>query len=170
MLVQQEVEDEIGGGRDAPPSTDRFIEAYLSSFAARHCAISQAHIRELILQAEAEGLSREEIEERLYAELSTWPEKRAAEEARWESVRFGNALAKFFYGAAGVLYLRWVAVDKSCPYCAMLDGKVVGISEHFLRAGSELRPEGVDKPLSVDRNVGHPPAHSGCDCIIVAGG
>jgi hypothetical protein len=48
-----------------------------------------------------------------------------------------------------------------------LNGKVIEINKWFLSAGDELLPEGVDKPLTTTTNIGHPPYHGGCDCMIV---
>jgi hypothetical protein len=66
-----------------------------------------------------------------------------------------------------VQYIRWVAFGESCPYCSALDGQVVGINRFFLEAG-DFQPEGADRPLTVSSNVGHAPAHAGCDCMTVA--
>ena len=69
--------------------------------------------------------------------------------------------------AAGVTLIRWVTTGKSCPFCEMLDGQIIGIEENFASAGESLAPEGKT-PLTFNSNIGHAPAHVGCDCDIVA--
>lgn len=163
-LVAAQAQEEVGEPVGMTPELEQFVEAYLSSFAARHGAVSAARIRELAQEAIENGDDPVAV---LEAEMESWPEKRAEETARWESVRFGNALARMVFVLAGRQVLRWVSFDESCPYCSQLDGKVVGINEWFLEPG-DFCPEGIEKPLTITHNIGHPPAHAGCDCMIIS--
>ena len=63
--------------------------------------------------------------------------------------------------------MGWGGRGETCPYCRALDGRVVGIRDAFLNPG-EFLPEGAAAALLVTRKVGHPPAHRGCDCLVVA--
>ena len=161
-LVAGAAHDEVGELPELTETDEAFVRDYLVSFAARHCNVSRARLSHLLLEA-VDPL------EAIEAELAGWPEKRAEETARWEAVRFGNALAKAIYISAGIIRLRWRAFDESCPYCTALDGQVVGVQEFFLQAGSAFQPEGASHPLTPQHNVGYAPAHDGCDCMVVAG-
>jgi HK97 family phage portal protein len=153
--------------KDAPDeSVEQFTESYTGGYAARHVGISKSKIE----QAHAKAMQDEvDVEEALIGELDTWPDARAASIATEESTRFNNAMAKMVYGALGVQFLRSVAFGENCPYCNALDGAIVGINEFFIKAGGELKPEGVDEPLRSSTDLGHAPYHDGCDCMVVAG-
>ncbi len=143
----------------------QFIDEYLATLAERQSIRSEQALRTVLAEALEAG---EEPVEALEAELSHIEETRPASVARWESSQVGNAVAKAFYGLAGVVLLRWVATGDTCPYCRDLDGRVVGIQEFFLRKDTNFLPEGAERPIRRRSNVGHPPLHDGCDCQIVA--
>ena len=165
-LVAAEAQDEVGEPAELTPEVEAFIESYVDVYAARHAGISEARIREVVRQAQEEG--RDPVEALEVAFLD-WEEKRPAEIARWESVRFNNALAVAVYIVARRTVLRWMAFDKSCPYCMELDGQTVAIKEWFIPAGTDFQPEGAERPIHISHNLGHPPAHDGCDCMVVSG-
>jgi hypothetical protein len=50
-----------------------------------------------------------------------------------------------------------------------LDGKVVEITKHFVNAGESIEAAGADGPLTTQVDLGHPPAHDGCNCSVVPG-
>lgn len=164
--VTMEAMDELGQDFDEmSPEILRFIESYTGGYAARHIGISQARLLEAIKKAQQE---QQPAEEAIDEELGRWEEGRSGWIAEEESTRFNNAVAKTVFALAGVQKLRSVAFGDSCPYCKSLDGKVVGINKFFLSVGQELLPDGVDEPLTTTSNIGHPPYHGGCDCMVVA--
>ena len=81
-------------------------------------------------------------------------------------MKAGAAFTKMVWGGLGVRYLRWRAFGKSCPYCTNMDGHIVAMDGFFLASGAELAPEGTPA-LKSRQNIGHPPLHGGCDCMIV---
>lgn len=165
-LVAAEAQGEIGEPAEGvTPQVSEFIESYIDSFAARHSNISEARIRATVREALDEGLNPVDELESLFL---AWQEARPAETARWESVRFNNALAVGVYLLARRQSIRWFTFGDSCPYCNDLGGKIVGIKQFFIPAGTEFQPEGAERPLNVRNNVGHPPAHDGCDCMVMA--
>lgn len=165
-VVAAEVQDEIGEEIGMNSRVEGFIESYVDAYAARHATISESRIREVVRLAQAEGRDPIEALEEAFLE---WEERRPAEISRWESVRFNNALAVGIYLMARRVTIRWAAFGKTCPYCLDLDGQVVGIKEWFVPAGTDFQPEGADHPLHISHNLGHPPAHAGCDCMVVSG-
>jgi len=164
-VVAAEIQDEVGESTDTT-RMESFIESYVDAYAARHADISESRIREVVRQAQAEGRDPVEALELAFGE---WEEKRPAEIARWESVRFNNALAVAIYLITKRTTLRWVGFGKSCPYCMNLDGQVISIKEWFIPAGTDFQPEGAEQPLRISHNLGHPPAHDGCDCMVISG-
>lgn len=163
-LVAGAVADEIGSELWDDPQTQAWITSYLDTFAARHCGISESHVRAAAREALDTGA---EALPAIEAELETWPDKRAVDTARWESVRFNNALAVGLYLIAGREKLVWRAFGENCPYCSSLNGKTIGISSYFVDAG-EFQPEGAEKPLTVASSYRHAPIHDGCDCMVTS--
>ena len=98
-------------------------------------------------------------------ELAEWLEKRAARMAKRQTTEGNGAFSKFAYIAGGVISLRWVtAGTATCPFCKKLNGRSTLVSGNFLEAGTAFDSE--EGKLKVPSNVGHPPAHPGCDCYI----
>jgi hypothetical protein len=101
--------------------------------------------------------------------LNEWEEKRTGKVTQRESFNALNAFAVGFYILLGVSLKRWANAGETCPYCRKLNGKVVEVEKFFLEKDTDFQPDGAERPLNVRYNLGHPPAHNGCDCIVVAG-
>jgi len=161
-LVAAEVSDEVG----APVDEARFagfLRAYAEMLGTRQANRSRARLDAILADLEADALT--EIE----STLVEWRDVRPAGVANEESVRSGNAAAVAIYGMAGVRFLRWVTIGDSCPYCTRLNGKTVGIQQPFLPADVPFASDAPNGALIPSRNVGHAPAHAGCDCQVIAG-
>ncbi len=163
--IQAEAADEVGAEPGMTPELEEFVRAYLGVYVTRHVASSQGQIREVVTRAVAAG---EDPVPALQERFDQWKERRPEKVARQETVRAGSAIAKAVFLAAGVTRIRWQTWGENCPYCNSLDGRVISIHGNFALAGEELKPEGVDKPLTFSTNIGHPPAHGGRDCGVVA--
>ncbi len=163
-LIAGAVADEIGQELWDTDEARAWVQSYLDAFAARHSQISEARLRKAAREALDSGESELEAVE---GELDTWEEKRATETARWESVRFNNALAVGLYLIARRTKIIWRAMGDNCPYCSSLNGQVIGIREYFVDAG-EFQPEGAERPLTISRSYHHPPIHDGCDCLVTS--
>lgn len=79
-----------------------------------------------------------------------------------------NGFSQFVFFAAGYKTVWRNSGNESCPYCRSLEGKVVGSSNYFMKAGDLLNPTGADHPLLISSNTKHPSLHAGCDCYIEA--
>ena len=161
--VAFEALEEIEQDPEVSPEAQRFIDSYTGGYAARHVGISQDLIRRAITESQQEEMDPDEA---ILLELEAWDNERAAMIAREESTRFNNALAKTLFVMGGVQKIRSVAFGDSCPYCKALDGVVIGVNEYFISEGEEFQPEGADAPLTSTKNLGHPPYHDGCDCMV----
>jgi hypothetical protein len=145
-----------------PPLIENFLDAYLAELATRQVHKSQARIEAVLAE------HRDAPLDPLLEELETWRTDQPVRVARDESVRASNAVALAAYGAMRVVRKVWVTFGKSCPFCTALGGKVVGIETFFLPADVDFAPPGAATPLKPRVNVGHAPAHGGCDCQVVA--
>lgn len=141
-----------------PPDVDDFVGLYTDSFTARYSASSRGQL----LQLEAEDVE---------LRLAEWDEGREDKAPRAEAVTsgelitLGEAVAKLVFTTAGFRVV-WRLVGDSCPYCRGLSGRTVGGGENFLSQGDSFEPDDADVPLVPKRNVGHPPAHRGCNCTV----
>lgn len=162
-LIAAEAAEEAQFAELQPARLVAFVKRYLEGLASRHVFDSRERITKTLKRAQEEG---EDPVEAISKETGGWEETRPASIGRREATRLNGAASKFIYAAAGATVVRWRTYNKSCPYCQSLDGKRVGINESFLAAGDVLNPEGAEGPLHVHSDVGHPPAHDGCDCMI----
>jgi HK97 family phage portal protein len=163
--INAAVADEIGTEPGITPELEEFIRDYVATYRSRHIGKSLTQIRAALEMAGPDYGDQLKV---LQEEFDSWQD-RPDETAQEEAVRAGNAVALMTYTLGGVSKVRWIATSKSCPYCQSLNGKVVGINTAFVKMGEELKPDGADRPLVPSRNVKHPPAHKGCDCMIVSG-
>lgn len=163
-LTGQAAAEEVGA-EEPGSELERFIQSYVNAYAARHAGMSAQQIRDVVTRALAAG---EDPLAALDALFDAWPDSRAEDIAQEETNREGNAVARMIYLAAAVRKLRWMNFGDSCPYCRSLDGMTIPIQDNFLTAGQGYQPDGANAPLTSSRDVGHPPAHRGCDCMIGA--
>lgn len=159
QLVATEAGREIG---QEPTPPGEFVNSYVATYANRHANRHAAWVKEIAERNQAEPVK---ITQELEAWNETMPERIATE----ESNRLNNAVAKFIYLAGGIAVLRWMSLGETCPYCQSLDGRTVKIADYFFLAGASFQPEGAERPMSPGNNIGHPPLHEGCDCILLAG-
>ena len=154
---------EVGFPPEFTPELEEFIRGYVSASAVQHARTSRQELQSLI-----STLDFTEVLNALELKLAEWLEKRAQKMAKRQTTEGNGAFSKFAYIAGGVISLRWVtAGSATCPFCRKLNGKVVESFSNFLDAGQALdTDEGKLVPRS---NVGHPPAHPGCDCFISSG-
>lgn len=138
-----------------------FLNSYKSGSARRYASSLANQLSKLTRET-----NPAELETMLEERMQEWEEKRADKLADDEKTRQRNAFVKAAYIALGVTTLRWVSDGESCPYCTSLDGKIIDIKGSFLRKGDEYNPAGAPAPMKINSNIGHPPAHGGCDCDI----
>lgn len=160
--IMRAVASEVGSDEELDPG--EFVDSYSESYAARYTGKQHKALVDLITREQGSDDLLGEIEKR----MDEWDEIRPAQEARRETHRANNAIALFAMGALGVQTKRWVALGDSCPYCTQLDGRVISTTQFFLQNGESLQG-GERGPLVVSGNIGHPPAHDGCDCMVVVG-
>lgn len=167
-MIATEIEDEIETSSitDIKALVKKFVDTYLMAFAEQQVTGSMERLRETLARASQEGVNPETA---LLDEMEHWREVRPDEIAMEQGNKLVNAVSKVLYSAAGILYLRWFTMGDSCPYCEQLDGRKVGVSQYFIPQGEQLEGDETHEPMTITHNIGHPPAHKGCDCMISAG-
>lgn len=149
-------------GSDITPDIDNFTAAYIATFASRYVGSSIGQIRAIHRES-----GPQDIVGALIQRTSEWLEYRPGQVAMNEVVQQNNAVSREVFRQAGVTKLRWVTVAGNCPLCENLDGMIVGIEQDFAGKGDLIEAEGK-APIHVERQVGNPPIHQGCQCQIVA--
>lgn len=167
-LVAAEVERETG--RDvAADEMGSFVRDYVEGRANQWMANlmrgvqAALHPQENRAENDAGGDALGGVEGFLDERQAAQPDAFADE----ESTRASNAMAVWLYILIGILRKVWRAFGENCPYCGHMNGTTVGVEEHFLQPDDQINlPGGAFK---TNHTVGHPPLHTGCDCMVVAG-
>jgi len=163
-LVGNEASDEIK--IDKPQDRlDGFLQKYVEVYAQSHAEHSLRILQDALRGIENKGSEPISDLENL---LDGWNESRATDIALEESIRLNNAVAHTVYAIGGVERVQWSNQDGDCAFCSGLDGRSVGIDEIYFHAGDDYRPDGSEETLKIEGNVGHPPLHRGCECLISA--
>ena len=166
--VSAEAADEVASDPPSEEQLDRFARDYAETFAKRHAGDSRARLLKRIEQYDertAESRQDDDLADILEDDLAEWDD-RVEIDSHDETHRTSNAAAKFAYGAAGVMSLRWLATgDDPCDFCQRMNGTIVGREDSFLSSGSTLDVGG--NIFSSQSDIGHPPMHTGCECTIV---
>ena len=164
-LIAAEASDEVHWQGMAKNALEAFVGAYVTAMVSRHVFDSRTRLDTVVKAAQVNG---QDIADAIGEAVAQWEQDRADTLAKEESVRLNGATSKAVYKDAGRTTLTWRAGGKSCPYCADLDGMVVGIEDNFLNEGDSLHPDGADGALDIHSSIGHPPAHDGCECGVSA--
>lgn len=115
-----------------------------------------------------EGIT--ELRKRVESVFTDMSKSRAERIARSEVIRASNFAANEAYDQSGVVEkLEWLVTDddRTCPFCAPLDGKTVGLGKSFFDKGDKITAEN-GSVLDLDyENIDFPPLHPNCRCTIV---
>jgi HK97 family phage portal protein len=167
-LVAGAMADELSAdaGDSMPPELAKFTDEYAKRFGVREASGGRLQLLALLDEFEAEGddAALEAVQQR----LNEWGDKRAGKIGLNESVQYMSAAAKTLYVAAGITVLRWVANAGACDFCQSMDGRVAGVEENFVNAGSGVDGGDGQAPMHPSDNIGHPPLHSSCQCDVMA--
>lgn len=163
--IGSEAMREIGREWEFNNDLEGWLVSYVEKFGRRYSGLQLAELLRLLddsIESEAD------VVDAFTARFGEWedPEQaaRAATRARHETVQLGGGFARMAWTVAGVTTLVWVAAGSDvCPYCQAMDGRVVGIERAFVDEGGSV----ID--MTPTHSIGHPPLHSGCDCMIVPG-
>ncbi len=142
-----------------------WINGFIGTLANTYIESSQNQVGALINEAiQTDTDPADLIDER----LNGWEETKADKMAMGQSYEFMNALSVVAYAGLGVTFLQWMARGDSCPFCKDLDGKVVGIENHFVGAGAKIDAGDGSTPMLVRHKKRYGPLHKGCDCTVKA--
>lgn len=159
--------EETGQAWEGLPDELRvFLAEYSNTFGIRESISSRMRADAAIREASAANEPAADHLERMFDE---WEADRAEDDTQWETVQASNAVCRTVFALAGVTVLRWRANPDACPLCQSMDGRASQITSTFLADGQIVDGDEETTPLTVERDLGHPPLHRGCGCQITAG-
>ncbi len=163
--IQAEVADEINAAAEMSPELEKFAAEYTDRFARDHSIRSFKQLEQVLVVAHEEG--KDEVEA-LQQRFSEWNNNRADKIAMYQTTAVNGAVTRFIMTLAGVtaLVVRNTG-SKTCPFCEQLDGRVVGIEQPILPAGSELVASD-GSGMKIYGAKMNPPFHLGCVCVLEA--
>lgn len=153
-------------GRALPPrpALEPFLRAYVGAAVNRWLGSTRGQALSVYSGALADGADPLDA---LRARLDEWEASRPAKWAAWESAQGLGAASQHAYALVGVTRKVWRASAAACPYCRSLDGAVLEVEKQFVAEGEAVEAEERERELVIETGLGHPPAHAGCDCVIL---
>jgi HK97 family phage portal protein len=155
------IADVAAADTGAPIDTEKveqFINEYVDTYVVRHVSSSRGQIVSLSKEENATELINERMDE--------WHEKRAEKITTRETVQGSNAVFQAVVFAAGMSTVFRIRGSKTCPYCRSLEGMRIRSGEYLVQDGDEIKPAGVENPMTFNGSKAHPPIHQGCDCYM----
>ncbi len=164
-------------GRTTEGETDRewngltddvrtFIGDYADTFGMREAISSRMRVLSTVKKSADEETDRTESLNQMFDD---WESSRTESDTGRETNQAANAITKTIYTLAGVTVLRWSSGSNACPICQQMHGKICSISHNFVSAGHTIDGNADTAPLTIERDLGHPPLHKGCTCQIEPG-
>ncbi len=163
-LIDEAAAGEAGIAPEVGPGLEQLAGKLADDYARELAGRNLGQLTSIIRDHETD---QEGMGDALRTRLDEWSEKRADKMAGLWAVGAASAVAISTWRRGGISRKRSVAHGQNCPFCNGLNGKVIGIDEHFLSAGQEYQPEGAESALRPKRNLGHPPYHNGCNCDVM---
>ena len=100
-----------------------------------------------------------------YEELRGYQAERIA---RTEALKASNRATEMAYRQSGVVKGKgWLSAPGCCPFCAEMDGRVMGLGQNFFEKGDSFEVGGGVKKLDYE-DIVTPPLHPNCRCTLVA--
>ena len=152
-------------------------------FAKKINDTASLEIKQVFLDARKNGSSLLELEQSIKSQFKTISNYKAKMIARTETLKAANSGAVQRYKQAGITKKVWQCTGSPCPYCGVLNGKVVGIDSNYFDQDeiyeptlSQLKEAGKTFPnmspvpamkMSYGQTL-FPPLHPNCYCVVTA--
>ena len=160
----------VEAGSTLQVATSTFALQYAKAVGSKWTAGSRSQLHAMVRD------HQEDLEEVVEERMAKWADRRVEVAAQREAVQANAAFSKLAYLTAGASSLVWRTTSGACPICRPLEGKRVGISSPFVRAGEPVGDtEGDRDQLVPAKDIGHPPLHgmggkgAVCQCMVALG-
>lgn len=130
-------------------------------------ATTRSNILKTLEEAIVEGESIASITSRVKAVFEQASVVRSEIIARSEAIRASNYAAEEVYRESGITYKEWITAtdERTCPFCASMDGNRIKVGEDFWKLGQTLSVDGEDLTFNY-LDVQAPPLHPNCRCTL----
>jgi len=147
----------------------KIIDKFSIRIAGSVADTTESDLKDLILEADAEGLTVAQLSAKI-SDYFDWADTARADMiADTESIRTANMANAFAWQQSGVVSGKeWYTAedDRVCAYCDEMDGTKIALDENFFDQGDELQVG--DRTMSLDySDVGEPPLHPSCRCTLL---
>jgi len=143
---------------------DDAIRTYILNLADQVDKTTLEEISKIISQGLTNGVWVDEIKNQVSEKFDSYLANGVEKIVRTETTRIANQQSYQARKDAGITYKKWYTAkdERTCPYCSSFHNKVVEIDKNFAWAGDV-----VEGKLILKNDIGYPPLHPNCRCIIV---
>lgn len=162
----------LGMSRDLDLSTDAVASFLKNNPIDLSTTVNDTTMQELkdsLSEGAANGESVPELQDRVNTIFNGYMENRSELIARTEVIRASNFATEETYKQSQIVKKKeWLtAVDeRTCPYCAKMDGKIVAVEETFVKEDGTVETEAGTMTADYGA-VRYPPLHPRCRCTII---
>lgn len=146
-----------------------FVEDYTIRLSTTINDTTEVALRSSIMRGIELGESMPQIRDRISQVFDQAENYRAMIIARTETIRASNQGSRLGYQESGVVKaVEWLTAfdERTCPFCAHMDGKQAKVDGLFFRHGDSLELDG--KRLVFDyEEISAPPLHPFCRCTLI---
>ena len=147
-----------------------YLKKYPIKFAKEVNERTNERIRKTLTEGVVEGESVYKLSKRITTVFDEARGYRSKTIARTEVSRATGFATEEAYKQSGVVEgKRWLTAfdDRTCQYCALMNGKTVDLGKNYLNKNSTFTgQEGGKIKMSYD-SVKHPPLHPNCRCTLI---
>ncbi len=171
METGQYALDEIGVPMTFTESTAvaSYLDKYPIKFAKSVNKTTNNRLKKQLVEGISKGEGIPEISKRVKNIFKSATDNRTKTIARSEVSRATNFATVEGYKQSGVVEAKeWLTAfdERTCSFCADMNGKIVGLSDNYFEQGDEYKVG--DSKLNLDYDdVGEPPLHASCRCTII---
>jgi HK97 family phage portal protein len=155
----------------ASPNVREFLKTQGLKFAKEVNDVTADKLAKTIAEGNSAGEGITQIKDRISSVFKEAEDSRAFAIARTETSRASNFGIIEGYKQSGVVKGKeWVTAfdERTCEYCASMNGKIVSLDDNYFERGDEFKPRGADAPMDFGySDVGEPPLHVNCRCVTI---
>jgi len=147
------------------PIVQNFLEERSFQFSEEITEETNDKLGKTLSDGVANGESIPQLRKRVETIFDEMKKYRSERIARSEVIRASNYGTEQAYKESGVVEAKiWLTAfdERTCEYCADMDGKTVDLDENFADKGDTIAGFAVDY-----EDVGAPPLHPNCRCTII---
>lgn len=145
-------------------STKKLVDRQINKFGGSVIDTNRNKIADIIAEGLNNGNGPSKVANAIRTQMPEFSKMQATRVARTELLTTINNSAIDAWKKSGVVRAKqWVTKDP-CPYCAPMEGKIIGLDDNYFEKGDEWLGE-AKSPIKLDyRSITAPPLHPNCEC------